>query len=570
MQKKVLILAMLLMSSFFIISCNSEEYEFITIDVFSSTANYQGIQGGWFGEVVKEKFNMEINIIAPNVAGGGNLLYETRSSAGNLGDIVMIGAENGQLEETVEAGLLLDMSEYAELMPYAMQYTEGIEKLQTTINDTSAIYAIPSKVSSFAATDPSEGTEPVFGPYLRWDLYQELGYPTISTLEDLLPVLKQMQTLYPETESGETTYAFTLFSDWDSNMMMMAKQPACFYGYDEVGFLLSKADGSDNASIIDDTSPYVRSLRFYFEANQMGLVDPESTTQNWDTVWQKYVDGQILFSPWPWLGQSAYNTLEHLDSGTGFMMVSIDDMMIYSYGANPAGGTYFVGIGSNTEDPERMAKFIDWLYSPEGIMMSTDSYGSTSGPEGLTWEIVDGEPVLTEFGIEAILEGGTTMPDEWGGGDWGEGISQLNYVSVIAKDINPNNGYSYDFRYWDSYITYSATAVNLDWQERMGALTTFEYLENNNMVIVAPGTDYVAPAEPQEITNMRANCREVIVDYSWRMVFAESEAEFESLLNEMQAKVIKLGYNTVLAYDLQIALALNAAQDEARESSINN
>jgi multiple sugar transport system substrate-binding protein/putative aldouronate transport system substrate-binding protein len=37
--------------------------EFITVDVFSSQANYQGIQSGWFGEIVKEKFNMELNII---------------------------------------------------------------------------------------------------------------------------------------------------------------------------------------------------------------------------------------------------------------------------------------------------------------------------------------------------------------------------------------------------------------------------------------------------------------------------------------------------------------------------
>jgi len=93
-------------------SCRPEYDEFLTIDVFSSTANYQGIQGGWFGKVVKDKFNMELNIIAPNVAGGGDMLYETRSSAGNLGDIVMIGAENGQLADAVAAGLLIDLTKY--------------------------------------------------------------------------------------------------------------------------------------------------------------------------------------------------------------------------------------------------------------------------------------------------------------------------------------------------------------------------------------------------------------------------------------------------------------------------
>ena len=33
------------------------------------------------GRIVKDKFNMELNIIAPNVAGGGDTLFQTRSAA---------------------------------------------------------------------------------------------------------------------------------------------------------------------------------------------------------------------------------------------------------------------------------------------------------------------------------------------------------------------------------------------------------------------------------------------------------------------------------------------------------
>ena len=77
----------------------------ITIDNFNSQANYQGVQSGWFAKVVKDKFNMEINIIAPNVAGGGDTLFQTRSAAGNLGDLVMIGSENGRLADTVPLNL---------------------------------------------------------------------------------------------------------------------------------------------------------------------------------------------------------------------------------------------------------------------------------------------------------------------------------------------------------------------------------------------------------------------------------------------------------------------------------
>ena len=62
-------------------SGNEKKDEFITVDVFDTLANYQGIQSGWFAKVVKDKFNMELNIIAPNVAGGGDTLFQTRSAA---------------------------------------------------------------------------------------------------------------------------------------------------------------------------------------------------------------------------------------------------------------------------------------------------------------------------------------------------------------------------------------------------------------------------------------------------------------------------------------------------------
>jgi len=539
--------------------------DFITVDVFSTQANFQGLQSGWFAKVIEDKFNMRLNIIAPNVAGVGDRLFQTRVAAGNLADIVMISSENGRLQETVEAGLLLDLTPYKSLMPHVMQFEEALESMQELLANYDKLYAIPSAVSNYSATVPVETTEPTYGPYLRWDLYMSIGAPRMETLEDLLPVLKKMQMNYPKSDSGQKTYAFSLFRDWDDNMMTFAKQPACFYGYDEVGFLLNKADGSKIYSIIEDASPYIRSLRFYYMANRMGLVDPDSSTQSWDKVWSKYADGAVLFSPWPWLGQPAYNTIERLAAGKGFMMAPVDDLEVISYGATPKGSKFIVGIGAKAQDPKRIAAFIDWLYSPEGIMMSTSQTGSTSGPEGLTWHMVEGRPELTEFGITAMLDNGTEMPPEWGGGSWGAGTSQLNFQTVIPKDINPNNGYSYDFKLWDSYQEFTLTPVHRSWQQHMGATSTLDYLEANAHYIVAPGTSYIAPAETTEISTLRSKCKAVIVDASWRMIFANSEEEFETLLKSMQNKVLDLGFERVLAFDLDAANNLNLAREQARD-----
>lgn len=535
--------------------------EFITVDVFSAQANYQGIQTGWFAKVIKDKFNMELNIIAPNVAGGGDTLYQTRAAAGEVGDIIMIPSGNGRLEDLTNANLLMDLSSMTDLMPNIMSYPGSMDLITRSKHNNEAIYAIPSALSSGFEKEPIDGLEPTFGPYIRWDLYSQIGYPEIETLEDLLPILKEMQTLYPTSEKGEQTYAFSLFGEWDDNLMMMAKQPTCFYGYDELGFLLNKADGSHYINILDDNSPYLRSLEFYFKANQLGLVDPDSMTQTWDDVWNKYVNGSVLFSPWPWLGQAAYNTLDNMSEGKGFMLAPLEDMNVLHYGVTPIGSDYIVAIGSNAEYPERIVAFIDWLYSAEGIMMTTSQTGSTCGPEGLTWKMVDGNPVLTEFGISAMLEGGTDMPAEWGGGSWNDGVSQLNFLTVLGQNINPETNYSYDFRFWDSYIEFTNTPLHDSWINKMNAKTTFEYLKNEERYVQDLGVDYVTPSEPIEISTIREKCKKIIVSYSWKMVFATNKRDFEQLLIDMQEEVEQLGYSKVIDYDIKLAKEVNLFRD---------
>lgn len=86
-----------------------------------------------------------------------------------------------------------------------------------------------------------------------------------------------------------------------------------------------------------DDSFYLRILKMYFDANQLGLVDPDSPNQNYNEMFDKYAAGDILYAPWPWLGRSAYNTTANRTSGKGFMFVPIEDMQILLNGCNPYG-----------------------------------------------------------------------------------------------------------------------------------------------------------------------------------------------------------------------------------------
>ena len=531
----------------------------ITIDVFDQLANYQGIQSGWFAKIVKDKFNMKLNIIAPNVAGGGDTLFQTRSTAGNLGDLIISGSDNGKFKNMVKAGLLYDMTDLLKDKDVYKNYKDAITDTNQLAGQD-GVWALPSEISTQSPEVSTDGIEPLVSPYVRWDAYEKAGSPEIKTLDDFIPVMKKMQEAVSKSDSGKKTYAISLFKDWDGNMMTGAKNYASLYGYQENGFTMAKADGSEIQDITDDNSVYVKSLKFLFKANQEGLVDPESTTQNYDMLSDKYRDGQVLTSLWSWQGSSMYNTTEHKNAGKGFMPTFIEDSAPFSNGCYSRGNAKtIIAIGSKAQDPERLADFIDWLYSPEGMEIAGQA-GGAAGPKGLTWDMVDGKATRTEFG-EKVLGGEDTtkVPDEWGGGQWKDGVCALNFKPLSLVDTDPNTNEPYMNTMWESVLAKNNSKLDKAWQKWSGgAKTTLEYLEKKNAVSVAAGTSYTAPEETSDMSTLRNMCKEVIVDDSWKMVFAKDEAEFNSILKDMQSTLKGLGYEKVLELDKK------NAQDEAQ------
>lgn len=579
MKKKVLSLllcAVMLVSAVGLSGCGDDKQESvsaknedgtysetITVDVFDTLANYQGMQSGWFAKIVKDKFNMELNIIAPNVAGGGDTLFQTRSTAGNLGDLIISKSEDGRFQDMVTAGLLMDMTDLIKDKDVYKNFEYAISKTNDMV-EQDGVWAIPSEVSNQSPEVSMDGVDPLVAPYVRWDAYAAAGYPEVKTLDDMIPVLKKIQEAIPESDSGKKTYAISLFKDWDGNMMVNAKNYASLYGYDEIGFVMSKADGSDFQDVTDENGVYMKALKFLFQANQEGLVDPESTTQNYDILSDKYRDGQVLSSQWAWQGKSYYNTTEHKAEGKGFMPLMIEDMSCFSAGCYSEGNARgIIAIGSQAKDPQRLAEFIDWLYSPEGMEISGQANGA-GGPEGLTWEMKDGKAAFTEFGEKALPNNDVPVADDWGGGSWKDGISALNFKSLSPVDIDPKTNEPYMTTMWESELAKNDTPLDQDWQKYAeGAKTTIEFLENKDALSIAPGTSYITPAESSDIATLRSQCKTVIVDSSWKMVFAKDEAEFNSILKEMQDTVKGLGYADVLAVDMQNAKDQAASRQQA-------
>ncbi len=538
----------------------------LKLDVFSSVANTAGPQIGWFGKYIKDKFNIELNIIAPNVQ-GGDAKFATQMASGNLGDIVILGYDN-KYQNAVKAGLLLDLTKDNLLNKYGKEivskYSKTLEKNKSQNKsfglDPTKIYGIGNSVSTMPATTSSDGAYLTWGPDLRWDLYTKLGSPTVNTMEDYLPLLKKMQQLDPKSDSGKPTYAFSMWADWDGNMMMQAKQFACMQGYDELGFLLISANQDKYQDILDPSGYYLRTLKLYYDANKMGLVDPDSISQKSDNAISKMLDGQSLFSWFPWQDNS-YNTQARVSQGKGFAMVPFKDEKVQSYGFSNYGDKLIVSIGSKTKEPARVMEFINWLYTTEGTMVLN------YGPKGLGWDVKNGKPYLTAFGKRNLPSTGTeTVPAKYGTGSWKDGINALNITggAVAMNAINPDFGEPYNFALWNSTLNDNVSKLDTDWRTAMHATTQKEYLIKNKMIAVSPVTLF-APATPDSTLQQKQDqIKAIIKEDSWKMIFAKNDAEYNSLLNEMTTKAKGLGYDEVNKFYITQAKKTFAARKAAK------
>ena len=75
-----------------------------------------------------------------------------------------------------------------------------------------------------------------------------------------------------------------------------------------------------------------------------------------------------------------------------------------------------------------------------------------------------------------------------------------------------------------------------------------------------------APAMNTDMRTMRDQVGNIIKQFSWQMIFAKDEAEFEALKAEMTELAKDLGYDELLDYYLELRPQLEAARMESVNS----
>lgn len=528
--------------------------ETVTLTVYSQLSNYEGEQIGWFADIMKEKFNVKLNIIS-----NGDGVFDTRMESGNLGDIVLFGSDGDEYTRAYQNGMLFDWNEddiLSDYGPYIKSHMADALDKNAKISD-GTVYGFGFDVAS----GPGQYGEFDYHPDIRYDLYKQIGSPEINELEDYVDVLKQMKEVCPTSDSGKETYGVSLFKDWDGNMVMFVKATATnFFGLDEFQFGFYDADTGEFEDCLKEGGHYERCLKFYNTLYQQGLLDPDSMTQGYDGCMEDYQDGGAFFCIFNWMGATQYNTNEHMAEGKKLLPVVAKNQDTLVYGLGQSGSNRIWSIGAKSQYPELCMAIINYLCTPEGRL------DYEYGPQGVCWEWLDnGKAELTDFGLDCkalAAREDKVMPAPYSG-LWDDGCPQMNNTTWSLNTTIPDgvDGQTFNFKYWDKYLALDVDKAEQEWRTDMGVESYTDYMTQFDYSISLPHS-YAESTKSDELATTWEQVKTCIQNGSWQAIYAKDDSEFESIVAKMRTDADNYGYQECIEWCENEAALRKAAEYE--------
>ncbi|MCD8326413.1 MAG: extracellular solute-binding protein [Lachnospiraceae bacterium] len=468
-------------------------------------------------------------------------------ASGDLPDIMYVPV--AYLDDMIEKGMLLNLEDYMDQMPHVQS-----EDLSTSLNyvreyrsgGTGELYCLPVSVGTsspegilFDSTDRN-------AVKLLWSVYEEIGAPEITDFYSLIDVMEEMLEERPVDEDGNSYYGIVLNNGFDTTYWQCMLLWYRWQGYSETELpYLLELDmvNCTITSILNENSMYYQGLKWYNEAYRRGVLDPDSISS--DRATQKVkVDRNRTMVPGGGIPGWATRYLQYLIPGTS----------IYYNNSAPYGdSTVVIAINANTENVDVCIAFLDMLANPDALMLVR------SGPDGEIWETdEEGNAVFTERFAEYVRENGSYSGYEW---ESGEKYSLWNTAFIVRNGATTtygdgNGGYrSPNYVEWTDYQ--ETTAVSDDfvaWRETTGYASWDEWLEAEDALVTENEYSYTSTFESTPNSAMQKTIdaiKDVVVNASWQMVYAQTDEEFESVWEQMVEDCESLGCDEIMEWRLE-------------------
>ncbi|MGN0313907.1 MAG: hypothetical protein ACI4EG_03845 [Fusicatenibacter sp.] len=475
-------------------------------------------------------------------------------ASGDLPDVMYVNYDN--MKTMIEGGLILNLEDYLYKMPHVVEN----ESIQTALNytreyksaDTGAVYGIPTQIG-IQEEGEDTGRNAI---KVNWKAYYAAGCPEINSVDDLIPAMKKMLEVMPVSEVDGTQCWGTILNagsddTYWGNMQLWYK----WFGYepDNLPYLIeTDMINAEHHSILEEDreSLYYQGLKWYNECYREGVMDPDSINNERQVQKAKVETSLACMIP----------------SGTcagwaNYRPVYMTGQKLYQENwCKPYGTDMYVVISANTKNVDAALRTVDML-------ADFDAYFDIwCGPEGYLWEYgEDGLVYPTEYGMEAYTTSGVEI--EFDGEkrvQWLDNfiISRQNSDSYMGPD-GPRPARGLDKWTEVKEITDQSEEYT-QWREVFGYQNFVELLKDHDAYTLVSDFDSILSFCPQPDDSMKLTVdaiRDIVVEASWKMVYSESDEEFEKLWDKMIQDCRDLGGEDIIAWRMdELSKALEAKE----------
>lgn len=524
-----------------------------TVTLYPSDANLQsGLVGGYKADIFADRgFAVEVWAYSDEKT---NAIL----ASGELPDLMYVTRDN--LEVMIEAGMVLNLDEYLDQMPHVTEK----EELQTAMNyarefesdGTGILYGMPTVVGGKTLNYGITKNMTV----LNWDYYYGIGCPEIKDQWQLLDVMEEMLKAYPTGDDGVQNQGTYLNAGSDTEYWANINEYLKWFGYEptELKYLLeSDMINAEYKSILNDDSKYKEGLKWYNQAYRRGLLDPDSISTDRQTQKAKLDNGHAMVTSGTLQGYAAC-----------YKPVYMDDQKIYQESWNSIyGNKYLLVINAKSKNIDAAVAFMDML-------ADADAYFEVkNGPEGdAVWYLDENgvcqvqQDFLDNYGksdVKTLLSNGEEMA-LWST-PWL--IDDNNFdTSYIGPDGEHRKVRSED---WTEFIeaTYNTEEWN-QWKEFTGYDYYADQVMDAGNYYLTSDLDYITnfASIPDDMMKLTIDAlRDVVVNASWKMVYAESDEEFESLWTQMVKDCEDLGAQDIIDWRLDDLAVAKETRDSLQK-----
>lgn len=329
---------------------------------------------------VKRLLNVDLKF-TPVPESDADTKISTLLATDSIPDIISVGS--AELQQYANSGMFLNILDYEE---QAKDYL-GLVLAEDRKNATAKLM-VEDGLYGFQILERYR--IPVAPQaQIRSDILDELGLEYPNTWDQLYDVLLKMKEAYPDA------YAFSSRNGTNYLIGQIAYMMGSggFMGFNtERGMYLEPDEGKWLYG--PTTESFKKVVQFLHDCYANELLDPDYSVMTRDMAFEKLSTGKLYanFDNTTFITSVFNPAFKEVKPDARFDIIppmSYDGTNTRSYRFE-RDWTSFMAVSSKVDRPEDVVQFMNWIYTEEGADLLN------FGVEGVTYEVVDGTPVLKE------------------------------------------------------------------------------------------------------------------------------------------------------------------------------